>query len=101
MSDEPTADGGETVDPTDREPLRKHLEQFAGTDRVTETRDGTLFVEFSRSAFFSVDAEGCVDSGMPLHGFDGPADELRFDHDAGEIHVRADDATVTYTFRRP
>ncbi len=97
----PRADGGTTVDPTDREVLRQHLERFAGRDSVTESPDGTLTAEFSRSTFFSVDAEGRVDSGMPLHGFDGTADELRFDHDAAEVHVRADDAAVRYTFRRP
>jgi len=94
-------DGGTAVDPADREGLRKHLEQFAGPDRVTEAADGTLAAEFSGSAYFAVDPDGRVEGGMPLHGFDGPADELRFDHEAGEIHVSADEGAISYTFRRP
>jgi hypothetical protein len=100
---EPTAvaDGGTAVDPSDHDALREHLEQFAGEDRVTESVNGTLAVEFSESTFFLVDPDGRVQGGMALHGFDGPADEIRFDHEAGEIHVSADKGAVDYTFRRP
>jgi len=95
------ADGGTTVDPTDRETLRAHLEQFAGEDRVTESADGTLTADFSASTYVAVGPEGRVEGGMPLHGFDGPADRLRFDHESGEIHVSAEEGAVCYTFRRP
>jgi len=95
------ADGGTAVEPTDRNALRTHLEQFAGEGRVTERSDGTLVAQFSQSTRFAVDTDGRVESGMPLHGFDGPADRLRFDHERGEIHVSADDGAVGYTFRRP
>jgi hypothetical protein len=40
-----------------------------------------------------------VDAGMPLHDFDGTADALHFDHDAGTIRIERGD--VTYEFRRP
>ena len=92
-------DAGTAVDPTDRETLREHLERFAGEDRVTEATDGTLVAEFERSATFSIDPAGRVAGGMPLHGFEGAAAALRFDHDDGEIHVTGD--AVSYTFRRP
>jgi len=101
MDSERATDGGTAVDPADREALRDHLEQFAGADRVRETEDGTLAAEFGGSTQFSVDPDGRVEGGMPLHGFDGPADRLQFDHDAGEIHVSAGDGAVSYTFRRP
>jgi len=94
-------DGGTTVSPTDRDALRTHLEQFAGEDRVTESPDGTLAAEFSGSTYFRVDPDGRISGGMPLHGFDGPVEELRFDHESGEIHVSADGGAVSYTFRRP
>ncbi|MDS0283116.1 hypothetical protein [Haloarcula onubensis] len=101
MADEPPTDGAAAVDPMAREDLRGHLEQFAGADRVTESGNGTLAVEFSGSTYFLVDPDGRVEGGMPLHGFDGPADELQFDHEHGEIHVSAGDGAVSYTFRRP
>jgi len=91
----------EYVDPTDREALRQHLERFAGAESVVEATDGTLTAEFSRSTTFAVAPDGRVESEMPLHGFGGPADEVRFDHDAGEIHVTAENEAVSYTFRRP
>ncbi|MDS0259033.1 hypothetical protein NDI56_06470 [Haloarcula sp. S1CR25-12] len=94
-------DGGTTVDPTDREALRRHLEQFAGEDRVTESPDGTLVTEFSQSTYVSVDPEGHVEGGMPLHLFEGPAETIEFDHDSGEIYVSTDDEAASYTFRRP
>ena len=93
------SDGGTTVDPADRESLRRNLEQFAGAERVHEDADGTLVAEFSGSTCFSVSPAGRVSSGMPLHGFEGPADTLRFDHDSGRIRVTVDAAS--YTFRRP
>ena len=101
MDSERATDGGTGVDPTDRETLRDHLERFAGEDRVTESADGTLTADFSASTYFTVGADGHVESGMPLHGFDGPADRLRFDYDGGEIRVSADDGAVNYAFRRP
>ena len=95
------ADGGTVVDPTDRAALREHLEQFAGTGNVTESDDGTLKAAFSSSTIVIVDTEGRVSTGMPLHGFEGPAEELVFDHEDGELHVSASEAEIAYTFRRP
>ena len=94
-------DDGTAVGPTDGGAVRRQLERFAGRDRVTEAPDGTLTAAFSRSASFAVDTAGRVESGMPLHGFEGAAEELRFDHDDGTIRVIAGDETVRYTFRRP
>lgn len=93
------ADGGTAVDPTDRVALRQHLERFAGAERVTERADGTLIAVFSGSTHLSVDSAGRVEGGMPLHTFDGGTDELRFDHERGEVHVAAGE--TDYTFRRP
>ncbi|WP_254271500.1 hypothetical protein [Haloarcula marina] len=89
-----------TVDPADRQALREHLGRFAGSTAVSEADDGTLTVEFSRSTFVAVGPNGAVSTGMPLHGFDGTAQRLVFDHRAGELHVEADGG-VSYTFRRP
>lgn len=94
-------DESTVVEPSDRSRLREHLEQFAGSENVTEQSDGTLKAVFSRSTSVAVDPEGHVTTGMPLHAFDAPADRLRFDHDAGELHVSADDGAISYTFRRP
>jgi len=91
---------GTTVDPSDRETLRTHLERFAGTDNVTESADGSLTARFSTSTYVSVDPTGHVTSGMPLHAFDGPAERLHFDHGDDELHVTGQGAT-SYTFRRP
>jgi hypothetical protein len=95
------AHGGTAVDPMDRASLRGHLERFAGTGNVIEAEDGTLKAEFSSSTFVVVDAEGHVSTGMPLHGFDGPADRLVFDHEDGELHVSASGDEIAYIFRRP
>ncbi|MBV0922623.1 hypothetical protein KTS45_00260 [Halomicroarcula limicola] len=103
MVDRLVTDGGTAVNPSDRDALRRHLERFAGTDRLTEADDGTLSAEFGQSTHVSVGPDGRVDSGMPLHAFDAPAERLVFDHDAGELHVEFGDgdAAVSYTFRRP
>ncbi|WP_324662574.1 hypothetical protein [Haloarcula sediminis] len=93
--------GNVAIEPSDRGTLRRHLERFAGENRVTEASDGTLTAEFSGSTYFSVDPDGRVQGGMPLHGFDGPADQLQFDDESGEIHVSSGDGRVSYTFRRP
>lgn len=99
-SDDPTV--GETVvEPSDRSHLRDQLEQFAGVESVTQESDGTLRAVFSPSTAVAVDTDGHVTAGMPLHAFDAPADQFRFDHDTGELHVTADDGAVSYTFRRP
>jgi len=101
MSTRRLADGGTTVDPADRELLRRQLEQFAGSENVTERSDGTLRAAFSRATFVAVGPDGHVSTGMPLHAFDAPADRLRFDHDDGELHVTGDGEKLSYTFRRP
>jgi len=100
MDDGPTTDENETVDPTDRETLRRHLEQFAGPDSVTAGTDGTVTARFSSSTYVSVDPDGHVRSGMALHAFDGPAERLHFDHGDGELHVVTGEGS-NYTFRRP
>jgi hypothetical protein len=92
---------GTEIDPCDRGQLRQHLEWFAGADSVTVEADGRLTAEFGGSTFVSVDTDGHVWTGMPLHTFEGECDWLAFDHDAGEMHVGAGDETVTYSFRRP
>jgi len=94
-------DSGTAVDPTDRAALREHLERFAGAATVSEVDDGTLTAEFSHSTFIAVDTDGHVSTGMPLHGFDGPADRLVFDHADGEVHVSASGEEIAYVFRRP
>jgi len=99
--DEPTkSEAVTTVDPSDRETLRAHLERFAGVGAVSESNDGTLTAEFSASTFVSVTPDGHVRTGMPLHGFDASAESLQFDHAAGELHVSAGEET-DYTFRQP
>ncbi|WP_324757529.1 hypothetical protein [Haloarcula montana] len=92
------ADGGTAVDPTDSATVRDHLSRFAGVD-VERDDDGTLRATFGRSTFVAVAPDGTVTTGMPLHGFDGPAERLIFDHEAGALRIEADG--VSYTFRRP
>ncbi|MBX0285014.1 hypothetical protein [Haloarcula salinisoli] len=94
-------DDSATVDPTDRETLRGHLERFATPDSVTADADGTLTARFSSSTYVSIDPEGHVRTGMPLHAFDGPAERLHFDHGDGELHVATAEEAISYTFRRP
>ncbi|MBV0901058.1 hypothetical protein [Haloarcula salina] len=93
-------DGGSGVDPTDSTAVRDHLERFAGSDAVTETEDGTLRADFGSRTHVAVAADGTINTGMPLHSFDGTPDRLVFDHDGGELRVELDDGTV-YVFRRP
>ncbi|WP_225333870.1 hypothetical protein [Halomicrobium urmianum] len=91
----------ETVDPHDRPTLRRHLDRF-GRD-VVEREDGTLVARFRGSTEFAVDPTGRVEAGMPLHQFDGAADGLVFDHEAGTVTVVAGEGTepLEYTFRAP
>jgi len=96
-------DGGRVVVPaTDRDALREQFRRFGG-ETFAERADGTLACDFSGVTQFAVLPDGQVDSAMPLHAFEGPADRFVFDHDRGEITVEHDhdDATLTYTFRRP
>jgi len=88
-----------TVDPTDTEAVRDHLERFAGADAVTERSDGAVVADFRGVTHVTIHPDGRVETGMPLHEFAGRADRLVFDHDAGELHVERDDGR--YTFRRP
>jgi hypothetical protein len=99
----PTTDGGRVVVPlSDRRSLRAELERFAG-EALREGSDGALACEFAGVTNFTVLPDGRVDAGMPLHGFEGPADRLLFDHERGEVTVELDDndQTLSYTFRRP
>ncbi|AUG46727.1 hypothetical protein BVU17_04015 [Haloarcula taiwanensis] len=94
------ADGGSTVDPTNRTAVRDQLEQFAGPAAVTEADDGTLRAEFSGRTHIAVTPDGAIDTGMPLHSFDGMPERLVFNHDSGELRAELDDGGV-YVFRRP
>jgi len=97
------ADGGRVVVPVaDRERLRSELARFAG-GALASRADGSLSCEFGGVTHFTVLPDGRIDSGMPRHAFDGPADRLVFDHDRGEVTVETDleEATLSYTFRRP
>ncbi len=91
----------DTVDPRDRPTLRRHLERF-GRD-VVEREDGTLAARFGGTTRFAVDPEGHVEAGMPLHEFDGIAEGLVFDHEAGTVTVVAGEGAdaLEYTFRAP
>ncbi|WP_226012689.1 hypothetical protein [Halomicrobium salinisoli] len=91
----------DTVDPRDRATLRRHLERF-GRD-VVEREDGTLAARFRGSTEFAVDPAGRVEAGMPLHQFDGVAEGLVFDHEAGTVTAVAGEGAdaVEYTFRAP
>lgn len=90
------------VSVSDGERLRQELQRFAG-EALTERPDGSLVCDFAGVTHFTVLPDGRVDSGMPLHSFDGPADRFVFDHERGEVTVErdADETTLSYTFRRP
>lgn len=70
----------------------------AGTYRETE-RNGVdcATCEFGGPTRFAVTRDGRVDTGMPLHEFEGVARRLAFTENA--VRVIGDD--VAYTFRRP
>jgi hypothetical protein len=93
------ADDVTTVDPADRDRLEERLAAFAGEAAVDVRPDGTVVASFGGRAEFAVGPDGAVAAGMALHAFEGTAERLRFDHDAGEIHVEGPE--VDYTFRRP
>ncbi|WP_458187731.1 hypothetical protein [Haladaptatus sp. NG-WS-4] len=80
---------------TEWDEVESHLRRFAGdvdaSDSKLVTRMGV--------ARFAVTRDGRVTAGMPLHDFDGRADSLVFDHDAGAIRIER--AGSTYVFRRP
>jgi len=99
----PSTDGGHVVVPlSDRRSLRAELERFAG-EALREGSNGTLACDFAGVTHFTVLPDGRVDAGMPLHGFEGLADRLVFDHERDEVTVESDagEQTLTYTFRRP
>jgi hypothetical protein len=98
--DRHVTDGGSSVEPSDRTAVRDHLERFAGADAVTEANDGTLRADFGNRAHVTVAPDGTVDTGMPLHSFDGTPERLVFDHDSGELRAELDGGNV-YVFRRP
>ncbi len=103
MKDTPAVDGDTVVVPlSDGASLRSELDRFAGS-AFRERSDGSLACEFPGVTHFTVLPDGRVDSGMPLHSFEGPADRLVFDHERGEVTVELDtgDETLSYTFRRP
>ena len=102
MADRVYPDGGRVVVPvSDRERVREQLQRFCGD--AFEADDGSLTCDFDGVTRFTVLPDGRVDSGMPLHSFEGPADRLTFDHERGEVTVERDwgDGTTSYTFRRP
>jgi len=90
----------ETVSLEEWDSVLRELRQFANGREVT-VDDDRARVEFG-SAHVELTSDGRVDTGMPLHEFEsGAAVELAFDHEAGELHVRARDGDTAYTFRRP
>ncbi len=60
---------------------------------------GSKLVARMGVARFTVTRDGHVTAGMPFHEFDGRADWVVFDHDAGAIRIER--AGVTYVFRKP
>ncbi len=103
MTSSPATDGGRVVVPvSDSASVRRELDRFAG-NAFQEREDGSLSCDFAGVTHFTVLPDGRVDTGMPLHSFQGPADRLVFDHERGEVTVEldADDRTLAYTFRRP
>jgi len=103
MRDTPATDSDRVVVPvSDHASLRSELDRFAG-GAFREREDGSLTCDFAGVTHFTVLPDGRVDSGMPLHSFQGPADRLVFDHERGEVTVERDtgDETLAYTFRRP
>jgi hypothetical protein len=99
----PATDGGRVVvSLSDRASLRREFERFAA-GAFEERSDGTLACDFAGVTHFTVLPDGRVDTGMPLHSFEGPADRLVFDHERGEVTVEFDagEETLAYTFRRP
>ena len=103
MSETPATDGDRVVVPlSDRASVRSELDRFAGT-ALLEREDGTLSCDFAGVTHFTVLPDGRVDTGMPLHSFEGPADRLVLDHERGEVTVELDtaDRMLAYTFRRP
>ncbi len=86
-----------------REHLRAWCEAGGGECRV-ESVDGVerAVCDFGR-ATFAVTAEGRVEAGMPLHGFEGHADRLVFEADepAGADAVRVVGPDLEYVYRRP
>lgn len=95
-------DGGMTVDPRDTEAVRRHLGRFAGEQAVSVREDGAIVADFRGVTHVTVEPDGRVETGMPLHAFAGAVDRLVFDHDAGELQfIRDGPDGVSYTFRRP
>lgn len=95
----PEADGGVAVDrfETVCDRLAAWCADGDGQFRV-ETVDGTerAVCEFG-TASLVVGADGRVEGGMPLHGFEGRATELVFEGTA--VRVRGED--LNYVYRRP
>lgn len=93
-------DGGTVVPVTDFERARAALRDWCGEAGSVERRrrDGVAWVvcEFGR-ARFAVGADGRVEGGMPLHGFEGRAERLVVADDA----VRVLGPDLEYVFRRP
>jgi len=90
----------ETVTLEEWDSVLRELRRFAG-DREVVVEDGRARLDFG-SAHVELARDGRVDAGMPRHGFESTgAVELRFEHDAGKLHVRSRDGETAYTFRRP
>jgi hypothetical protein len=76
----------------------EHVRRFGESGSV-EIADDRAVAEFG-TAHLTVERDGRVESGMPLHAFDADGVEaLAFDHDDGAVRVTAGD--VRYEFRRP
>lgn len=80
---------------SDWDAIADNIHRFAPNVNVHDTK----IIARMGVARFSISRDGHVTAGMPLHDFDGRADSLVFDHDAGAIRIER--AGVTYVFRRP
>ncbi|WP_435159339.1 hypothetical protein [Haladaptatus sp. DFWS20] len=80
---------------SDWDAIADNLHRFAPN---VDTHDAKLIARMG-VARFTISRDGHVTAGMPLHDFDGRADALVFDHNAGAIRIER--AGVTYVFRRP
>lgn len=99
MDDDESAGEDErvTVEATDWDAVTAELQRFC--ESGTYHTDSDVASCTVGDATFEVYSNGRVEGGMPLHGFDGEAETLTFDHREGTI--TAEGEGMSYTFRRP
>ena len=94
---DPADERFERVSPSEWNRLRRLLERFC-TDGVS--LDGDRLTCRCGVATFTVDRDGDVEAGMPLHGFSSDSVEsIGVDADGGELLVETSE--TRYVFRRP